>query len=72
MEHGLLKHLCFLFASVSPCRACVCMYVCACVSYVCVCVCVCVCVWPRADTEMKVTGEEVPSNHKRRHEAFPV
>ena len=44
MEHGLLKHLCFLFASVSPCRACVCMYVCACVSYVCVCVCVCVCV----------------------------
>jgi len=45
---------------------------CVLVSAVFMCVCVCVCVWPRADTEMKETGEEVPSNQKRRHEASPV
>ena len=45
------------------------VFMCVCV---CVCLCVCVCVWPKADTEMKVTGEEVSSNHKRRHEVSPV
>ena len=48
------------------------MYVLVSAVFMCVCVCVCVCVWPRADTEMKATGEEVLSNHKRRHEASPV
>jgi hypothetical protein len=35
---------------------------------VCVCVCVCVYVWPRADAEMKATGDKVLNNHKRRQE----
>ena len=58
-------HLC-------PCAEHVCVYMHVLVSAVCVCVCVCVCVLPRADAEMKVTGEEVLSHHKRRHEASPV
>ena len=43
--HGslqLLKHLCSLFAFVSPYQACVCIHMCVCVACVCVCVCVCV------------------------------
>ena len=39
---------------------------------VCVCVCVCACVWPKEDVDMKATGEQVLSNHKRKHEASPV
>ena len=42
-----------------------CIHACACV---CVFVCVCVCVRPRADAEMKATGDKLLSNHKRRHE----
>jgi hypothetical protein len=66
----LLKYLCSPFAFVSPCRACVCMHACACV--VCVYLDVCECFQPRADAEMKVTGEEVSRNQKRRQEASPV
>ena len=73
--HGhlqLLKHLCSLFVFVSPYRACVCIHMCACVACVCVCVCVCVCLQPREKTEINATGEEMPSNQKRRHKASPV
>ena len=71
--HGslqLLKHLCSLFAFVSPYQACVCIHVCVCVA--CVCVSVCVCVQPREKAEIKTTGEEKPSSQKRRHKVFPV
>ena len=34
-------------------------------------VCVCLYVWPREDAEMKVTGQEVPSYHKWKHEVSP-
>ena len=64
---NLLKHLCSLFVFV-PHAEYVCVYMHVLVSAVCVCVCVCVCVQPRADAEMKATGDEVLSNRKRRHE----
>ena len=40
----------------------------ACVTCVNMGLCVCVCFWPRADTQMKVSGEEQPSDEERRHE----
>ena len=48
---------------------CVCTRVCLC--HLSLCGGVCVCVRPRADAEMKATGEEVTSDQKRRHEASP-
>ena len=72
--HGhlqLLRKLCSLFAFVSLCRACVYIYTCGLVSPVLMWVCVCVCFWPRADAQMKASGEDVPSNQKRRHEVSP-
>ena len=67
--HGHLQRLrevCSLFAFMSLCRACVCV---TCVN---VGLCVCVCFWPRAEAQMKVSGEELPSNEKRRHEVSPA
>ena len=51
---------------------CVYTHMCLCQTCLCVCVHVCMCVQPRADTEMKVTGEEVLSNHKKRQEVSPL
>ena len=48
------------------------LYTRMCLCRLCVCVCVCVCVWPKEDIDMKATGEQVLSNHKRKHEVSPV
>ena len=49
----------------------VCIHACAYVSCVCECVYVFVCV-AQKDADMKVTGEEVTSYHKWKHEASLV
>ena len=63
----LLRVLCFLFTFVSPCQECVCIYIHGLVSPVIMWVCVCVCFWPRADAQMKVSGEELPRRKGMRH-----
>ena len=59
--HWLLKHLCFLFAFVSSCQACVCMHMCACFSCVCVCVCVCLAQGRHRDEGNRRGSAEQPS-----------
>ena len=68
--HGslqLMRELCSLFAFVSLYQACVCIRKRG--LAICVNMGLCVCFWPRADAQMKVSGEELPSNEKRRYEA---
>ena len=70
-KHRCFRSPCSLILFVSPCRACVCIHACAHIGCVCECVYVFVCV-AQKDADMKVTGEEVTSYHKWKHEASLV